>query len=145
MKLLPNEDWYIRNLYRFYFVTGLLHLIISILILLDLSGIEKVDYTTLYEMAMMSFVSSVLYFSIPILFFLPFIIKLIRYGRKNFWLGFPLWVWIFQFSLLIFSHNRFLAALAFLFFFFYGILGFLAGIHGIGQIRKYENLELNKE
>ena len=141
---LPSEDWYIRNLYRFYFMTGLLYLIITVLILLDLAGVHELEYDTLYGMAVFSFVYFVIYLGIPVLFFLPFIIKLIRFGRKNFWLGLPLWIWIFQFLLLILSYSKIFAAISFLFFSLYGLLGLSAGLYGIRQIRKYESLELKK-
>lgn len=141
-----REDWYIRNLYRFYFMTGLLHVLISLLVFLDHMGLMILDYTTLYEMTVLSFVYSLFYLSIPVLIFFSFILKLLRYTRKNFWLVLPLGVWILQFLLLYLSTTSKLVGIsAFLSFFLYGCVGFGVGVKGINQIRKHENLELNRD
>lgn len=143
---LPTEDEYIIYLYRFYFTTGLGHTIISIFIFLDLLGLSEFDYNNFYETSYVTLVFSIVYGFIPFLFFLPFLVKLARYSRKNKWLSLPIVVWVSQFLFANLSpYSQFFIGLAVLCFVSYGLTGMAAGIHGIKKIRAYEKLTLKRK
>lgn len=143
---LPPEDWYIRNMYRFYFLTGLLHFYSSSLILLDLIGLYQFDYDNFYEVSYISFIMIVVYMAIPLLFFLPFVIKLMRYARKNLWLSLPFSLWIFMFLFISLSeYQQIFRVFAFLFFISYSFVAIASGLHGIKLIKRYDDLKLNRD
>lgn len=143
---LPTEDEYIIYLYRFYFTTGLGHAIISIFMFLDLLGLSEFDYANFYETSYVTLLFSMVYGFIPFLFFLPFLVKLVRYSRKNKWLSFPILVWLSQFLFASLSpYSEFFTALALMCFVVYGFTGMAAGIHGIKQMRVYQNLTLRRK
>jgi hypothetical protein len=144
--LLPTEDRYITSMYKFYFTTGLIHVIISVLMLLDLLGISEFSYSNFNELSYIFLVYSMIFFIIPFLFLVPFLFKLIRYSRKNKWLSFPLVPWLLQvvFALLA-DYSSIFLLLAYFCFITYGILGFAAGLHGLRLVKLHENLTLNRD
>lgn len=143
---LPTEDLYITNMYKFYFTTGLIHVIISILMLLDLLGISEFSYSNFNEVSYIFMVYSIIFFFIPFLFMVPFLSKLIRYRRKNKWLSLPLVPWVLQvlFALLA-DYSSIFLVLAYFCFISYGIVGFAAGLHGLKLIKLHDELTLNRD
>lgn len=143
---LISEDRYIINMYKFYFTTGLIHLLISVLMLLDLIGILEFSYSNFNEVSYIFMMYSIFYFFIPFLFLMPFLSKLIRYRRKNLWLSVPLLPWVSQFVFAGFiDYSQIFLGLAYVCFITYGIVGFAAGIHGLKLMKKHENLTLTRE
>lgn len=142
---LSSEDKYIVFMYKFYFTTGLIQSIFSFFVLLDLIGISDFDYSNFYEVSYIFFIFSLIYFFFPFLFLVPFLSKLIRYGRKNKWLSLPLAVFVSQFLLIgLTDYSKVFLVPAFLCFAIYGIVGIIAGFYGMKQIKLHDKLTLNR-
>lgn len=140
---LSSEDRNITFMYKFYFITGLIHSIISFFILLDLIGISDFNYSNFYEVSYIFFIFLLIYLFFPFLFLVPFLSKLIKYYRKNKWLSLPLAVFVSQFLFIgLTDYSPIFKVPAFICFIGYGIVGVAAGIHGIRQIKLHENLSL---
>ena len=143
---LPSEDHYIINMYKFYFTTGLIHVIISVLMFLDLIGLSEFSYSNFEELAYIFLIYFIIFFFIPFLFLVPFLFKLIRYGRQNIWLSLPLVPWFSQFLFaLLTDYSPIFLVLAYGCFILYGIIGLSAGLHGLRLMRLYDNFTLNRD
>lgn len=144
--LVPTEEEYIISMYQFYFMSGLALMVMSSLQVLELLGLSEINYSYLYE----TISGFLLAFSFPLLLFfltfLPFLLELIRYWRKNLWLSLPL---IAIFSQLIFLGLSVVVKLfivpAVLCFIVYNIIATAAGIYGFWEVRSLDNPTLNRE